>query len=145
MNAAQAFVAEAGVADRDVVKLVAVKAVPRLLLGPKPAPGETADPDETAAPDETGAPDETAAPGESGAAADPNAQAVRGGDAYIIDNVARCSVGFSVEGGFVSAGHCGQEGSTTTAEVGGEQVAQGEFQASSFPTDDFSFIAVNDT
>ncbi|GAA3225872.1 hypothetical protein GCM10020256_35850 [Streptomyces thermocoprophilus] len=40
-----------------------------------------------------------------------------GGDAYYIDDTFRCSVGFSVtkdtQQGFVSAGHCGQPGSTT--------------------------------
>jgi hypothetical protein len=69
---------------------------------------------------------------------------VRGGDAYFIDNVARCSVGFSVEGGFVSAGHCGQPGSTTTGPVGDEEVAQGTFEAATFPESDFSFVATND-
>jgi streptogrisin C len=66
---------------------------------------------------------------------------VRGADPYFIDNAARCSVGFSVVGGFVSAGHCGQVGSTTT---GFNQVAQGTFRASTFPgAGDFSFVEVN--
>jgi streptogrisin C len=65
---------------------------------------------------------------------------VRGGDAFFIDNVARCSIGFSVVGGFVSAGHCGQAGSTT---AGFNQQAQGTFKASSFPGNDFSFVQVN--
>jgi Alpha-lytic protease prodomain/Trypsin len=70
---------------------------------------------------------------------------IRGGDAYFIDNVARCSVGFSVvEGGFVSAGHCGQAGSTTTGLAGDEEVAQGTFEAATFPESDFSFVATND-
>jgi streptogrisin C len=68
---------------------------------------------------------------------------VRGGDPYFIDNAARCSVGFAVEGGFVSAGHCGQVGSTTTGPVGDEQVPQGTFEASTFPGSDFSFVATN--
>jgi streptogrisin C len=65
---------------------------------------------------------------------------VRGADPYFIDNAARCSVGFSVVGGFVSAGHCGQVGSTT---AGFNRAAQGTFAASSFPGDDFSFVEVN--
>jgi streptogrisin C len=69
---------------------------------------------------------------------------VRGGDPYFIDSAARCSVGFAVEGGFVSAGHCGEEGSTTTGPVGDEEVAQGTFQASTFPESDFSFVATNE-
>ena len=32
---------------------------------------------------------------------------IRGGDAYYINNAGRCSVGFAVQGGFVTAGHCG--------------------------------------
>lgn len=69
--------------------------------------------------------------------------AVRGGDPYFIDNAARCSVGFAVQGGFVSAGHCGQVGSTTTGPVGDEQVPQGTFEASTFPESDFSFVVTN--
>jgi streptogrisin C len=65
---------------------------------------------------------------------------VRGADAYYIDNKARCSIGFSVVGGFVSAGHCGQVGSTTT---GSNKAAQGTFKASSFPGNDYSFVQVN--
>ncbi|NUR91793.1 MAG: S1 family peptidase [Nonomuraea sp.] len=69
---------------------------------------------------------------------------VRGGDAYYINGNTRCSVGFSVtrggQGGFVSAGHCGTAGSSTT---GSNQVAQGTFQGSSFPGNDYSWVAVN--
>jgi streptogrisin C len=66
---------------------------------------------------------------------------VRGGDAYYIDQRERCSVGFSVTGGFVSAGHCGQPGSTTT---GYDQVSQGTFQGSQFPGNgDYSWVRVN--
>ncbi|MEV7908143.1 alpha-lytic protease prodomain-containing protein, partial [Streptomyces anulatus] len=40
---------------------------------------------------------------------------LRGGDAYYIGSGSRCSIGFSAtrggQGGFVSAGHCGQTGS----------------------------------
>ncbi|MEH0935134.1 S1 family peptidase [Micromonospora psammae] len=65
---------------------------------------------------------------------------VRGGDAYLINNAGRCSVGFSVVGGFVTAGHCGRVGDRTT---GANRVAQGTFRASSFPGDDWAFVEVN--
>jgi len=66
---------------------------------------------------------------------------VRGGDPYFIDNRARCSIGFAVTTGFVTAGHCGPVGSTTT---GFNQAPQGRFTASSFPGDnDFGVVAVN--
>jgi len=64
---------------------------------------------------------------------------VRGGDAYYIGG-GRCSVGFSVNGGFVTAGHCGRAGNATS---GYNQVAQGSFQASSFPGNDYAWVAVN--
>ncbi len=63
---------------------------------------------------------------------------VRGGDAYYMGG--RCSVGFSVNGGFVTAGHCGTPG---TATQGYNQVAQGTFQGSSFPGNDYAWVAVN--
>ncbi|MEH0840798.1 S1 family peptidase [Micromonospora sp. CPCC 205711] len=65
---------------------------------------------------------------------------VRGGDAFFINNAGRCSVGFAVVGGFVTAGHCGQPGDRTT---GANRVAQGTFKASSFPGDDWAFVEVN--
>jgi streptogrisin C len=69
---------------------------------------------------------------------------VRGGDPYFINNVSRCSVGFSIRqggaAGFVTAGHCGIPGATTTGPDGH---AQGTFQASSFPGNDFAWVAVN--
>ncbi|KAI1268030.1 peptidase alpha-lytic pro domain protein [Xylariaceae sp. FL1019] len=66
---------------------------------------------------------------------------VQGGDAYYIDNVARCSVGFSVTTGFVSAGHCGTAGSSATT-TDGESL--GTFEASVFPGDaDMSYISTN--
>jgi len=64
---------------------------------------------------------------------------VRGGDAFYIGG-GRCSIGFSVNGGYVTAGHCGTAG---TATSGYNQVAQGTFQASSFPGNDYSWVAVN--
>jgi streptogrisin C len=65
---------------------------------------------------------------------------VRGADPFFINSAARCSIGFSVVGGFVTAGHCGQVGATTT---GFNQEAQGTFTASSFPGDDWGVVEVN--
>ncbi|GAA3837722.1 alpha-lytic protease prodomain-containing protein [Streptomyces coacervatus] len=68
-----------------------------------------------------------------------------GGDAYYINNSARCSIGFSItksrQQGFVSAGHCGKPGDRTT---GYNKADQGTFQASTFPGRDMSWVAVND-
>ncbi|MBN1171527.1 MAG: S1 family peptidase [Micromonosporaceae bacterium] len=65
---------------------------------------------------------------------------VRGADAYYINSSARCSIGFAVQGGFVSAGHCGNAGNNT---AGSNKVSQGTFKSSSFPGNDYSFISVN--
>lgn len=64
---------------------------------------------------------------------------VRGGDAYFTPQF-RCSIGFSVVGGYTTAGHCGRAGTTTS---GFNRVAQGSFQASSFPGDDHAWVRVN--
>ncbi|PRY24567.1 S1 family peptidase [Pseudosporangium ferrugineum] len=51
---------------------------------------------------------------------------------------ARCSIGFAVEGGFVTAGHCGAEG-TPTIDLEGD--AQGEVADSVFPGNaDLGFV-----
>ncbi|NLU78550.1 S1 family peptidase [Micromonospora sp. HNM0581] len=63
---------------------------------------------------------------------------VRGGDAYYMGG--RCSVGFSVTGGFVTAGHCGRTG---TATQGYNQVSQGTFRGSSFPGNDYGWVQTN--
>ncbi|MEV0581952.1 carbohydrate-binding protein [Nonomuraea sp. NPDC050310] len=70
---------------------------------------------------------------------------VRGGDAYYINGSTRCSVGFGVtragsQGGFVTAGHCGTTGASTT---GSNRVAQGTFRGSSFPGNDYAWVEVN--
>jgi streptogrisin C len=69
---------------------------------------------------------------------------IRGGDAYYINNSSRCSVGFSItrgsQNGFVTAGHCGDTGASTT---GYNQVAQGTFQGSVFPGSDMAWVATN--
>ncbi|MFJ7244745.1 S1 family peptidase [Kitasatospora sp. NPDC098652] len=67
---------------------------------------------------------------------------LHGGDAYYIDNAARCSIGFPVtqngQPGFVSAGHCGQPGSNATASDGS---SIDTFQGSTFPGNDYSWVA----
>ncbi|MFF3333999.1 alpha-lytic protease prodomain-containing protein [Streptomyces sp. NPDC002888] len=67
-----------------------------------------------------------------------------GGDAYYIDGIARCSVGFSVtkdlQQGFASAGHCGRAGARTT---GFDMADQGTVQASTFPGKDMAWVAAN--
>jgi streptogrisin C len=63
---------------------------------------------------------------------------VRGGDAYYINRAARCSIGFAVTTGFVSAGHCGTSGSSATTSSG---AALGTFSGSVFPgSADMSYI-----
>ncbi|MCF4119564.1 S1 family peptidase [Antribacter sp. KLBMP9083] len=57
---------------------------------------------------------------------------VIGGNAYYIGG-SRCSVGFSATGGFVTAGHCGDVGNTTTSPTG-------TFQVSSFPGNDYAYV-----
>jgi streptogrisin C len=60
---------------------------------------------------------------------------VIGGNAYYIGSGTRCSVGFSVNGGFVTAGHCGTTGATTTQP-------SGSFRGSSFPGNDYAWVQV---
>ncbi|WP_149181671.1 carbohydrate-binding protein [Streptomyces sp. TRM49041] len=68
---------------------------------------------------------------------------IRGGDAYHMGG-GRCSIGFAVtrgtQHGFATAGHCGPAGAATS---GYNQVAQGTFQASSFPGSDMAWVATN--
>lgn len=61
-----------------------------------------------------------------------------GGDPYYTGNV-RCSIGFSVYGGFVTAGHCAQAGA---AVRGWDGSAIGNFQGSTFPGDDYAWVNV---
>lgn len=60
---------------------------------------------------------------------------VIGGNAYYIGGSSRCSVGFAVTGGFVTAGHCGRTGATTTSP-------SGTFAGSSFPGNDYAWVRV---
>ncbi|MFB6783792.1 S1 family peptidase [Streptomyces sp. NPDC056352] len=61
-----------------------------------------------------------------------------GGDPYYTGNV-RCSIGFSVYGGFVTAGHCGRPGAGVS---GWDGSYIGNFQGSSFPGDDYAWVSV---
>ncbi|MGI5400967.1 S1 family peptidase [Streptomyces sp. CA-135486] len=61
-----------------------------------------------------------------------------GGDPYYTGNV-RCSIGFSVYGGFVTAGHCGRPGA---AVRGWDGSTIGSFQGSSFPDNDYAWVSV---
>ncbi|MCS0605374.1 S1 family peptidase [Streptomyces sp. LP11] len=61
-----------------------------------------------------------------------------GGDPYYTGNV-RCSIGFSVYGGFVTAGHCGQPGAGVS---GWDGSYIGTFQGSSFPDNDYAWVSV---
>lgn len=61
-----------------------------------------------------------------------------GGDPYYTGNV-RCSIGFSVHGGFVTAGHCGGAGAAVRGWDGSHI---GTFQGSSFPDNDYAWVSV---
>ncbi|MFE7211055.1 S1 family peptidase [Streptomyces sp. NPDC057611] len=61
-----------------------------------------------------------------------------GGDPYYTGNV-RCSIGFSVYGGFVTAGHCGRPGAGVS---GWDGSYIGTFQGSSFPDNDYAWVSV---
>ncbi|GGS26546.1 S1 family peptidase [Actinokineospora fastidiosa] len=67
---------------------------------------------------------------------------VIGGDAYYINESGRCSVGFAVEGGFVTAGHCGEPGATIT---GVDKTEMGVVEDSSFPDNDYAWVSVVDS
>ena len=67
---------------------------------------------------------------------------IQGGNAYYIGGRARCSIGFTVTTGFVSAGHCGTTGSTASSTASGAAI--GTFSGSVFPgSADMSYIRTN--
>ncbi len=66
----------------------------------------------------------------------PYAAGTVGGDPYYTGNV-RCSIGFSVHGGYVTAGHCGGNGQ---AVYGWDRSFQGNFAGSSFPGNDYAWV-----
>ncbi|GLY47750.1 alpha-lytic protease prodomain-containing protein [Lentzea sp. NBRC 102530] len=61
---------------------------------------------------------------------------VIGGNAYGVPGGGRCSIGFAVEGGFVTAGHCGSTGGRTSNPGG-------TIQGSSFPGNDYAWVRVD--
>lgn len=65
---------------------------------------------------------------------------LRGGDAIYMSGGGRCSLGFSVSGGYVTAGHCGTTG---TSVSGSNRVAAGSFAGSVFPGSDMAWVRTN--
>jgi hypothetical protein len=63
---------------------------------------------------------------------------VRGGDTYYINRSGRCSVGFTVTTGFITAGHCGSVGDSVSATITGP--FYGTFAGSSYPDNDFAWV-----
>jgi streptogrisin C len=70
---------------------------------------------------------------------EPFAAGTVGGDPFYINGNTRCSIGFSVEGGFVTAGHCGGVGASV---AGWDGSAMGNFAGSSFPGNDYAFVRI---
>ncbi|MEV8374973.1 S1 family peptidase [Kribbella sp. NPDC056861] len=68
--------------------------------------------------------------------AGPAAAGVVGGDQIRIGN-AGCSIGFSVQGGFVTAGHCTRPGGQV---VGWDGSAMGVVRGSSYPGNDYGWV-----
>jgi streptogrisin C len=64
---------------------------------------------------------------------------VRGGDPCSVGST-RCTVGFSVQGGFVTAGHCAIAGATVTGYNG---VVMGTVAGSSYPGRDYAWVRTN--
>jgi streptogrisin C len=64
-----------------------------------------------------------------------------GGEKTLVSAGGYCSIGFAVEGGFVTAGHCGNKDDTTTGVDGS---AQGTFKDRVFPGSDMALVETND-
>ncbi|KEY74471.1 hypothetical protein S7711_04507 [Stachybotrys chartarum IBT 7711] len=63
---------------------------------------------------------------------------IQGGNAYLINRSSRCSIGFSVTTGFVTAGHCGAVGATASTTAG---ETLGSFAGRVFPgSADMAFV-----
>jgi streptogrisin C len=127
-SAKRALDAEATRADRDLpgwyVDVAANKVVVQAL------PGDTEHAEELA--EDAGIPDEAVKVVVTRSAPKLLADVI-GAEPYFVDlggGQARCSIGFAVEGGFVTAGHCGAEGTQTTDR---ENLDQGVVVASVFP------------
>ncbi len=65
---------------------------------------------------------------------------VRGGDEIILGGNILCSMGFAVDKGYVTAGHCGGVGTQTS---GSNWVASGTVRGSQFPTHDWAWVELN--
>ncbi|GGK42237.1 serine protease [Pilimelia terevasa] len=68
------------------------------------------------------------------------AAAPRGGEGFR-GPAGRCSIGFAVEGGFVTAGHCGRPGQPTRT---GADRPLGVFASADFPRTDYAFVRTDD-
>jgi streptogrisin C len=138
-QAKRALDAEATRADRDLpgwyVDVAANQVVVQAL------PGDTEHAEELA--EDAGIPADAVRVVTTKSAPKPLADVV-GAEAYFINlggGQARCSIGFAVEGGFVTAGHCGEEGTPTTDR---QNLDQGEVVASVFPgTADMGVVQTN--
>jgi len=67
----------------------------------------------------------------------------RGGDEFrrnVSGGYILCSIGFAVDGGFVTAGHCGANGQNVQGFNGGEM---GTYRGSSFPGNDYAWVQTN--
>ncbi len=70
---------------------------------------------------------------------------IRGGDEFQhrtplgggVVSITFCSIGFAVQGGFVTAGHCGTTGQSVTDTNG---TALGTYQGSTFPSHDYAWV-----
>jgi streptogrisin C len=138
-SAKRALDSTATKADRDLpgwyVDVAANKVVVQAL------PGDTDDALELA--EDAGIPADAVKVVVTKAAPKPLADVI-GAEPYFIDlggEQARCSIGFAVEGGFVTAGHCGAEGTETLDR---ENLDQGVVVASVFPgTADMGVVETN--
>src|SRR5262249_47190431 len=66
---------------------------------------------------------------------------IKGGDSYIIGGSARCSVGLSVNGGFVTAGHCNKL--TGGGALTRNGVSLGTWGGATFPGRDYAWVRTN--
>ena len=67
----------------------------------------------------------------------------RGGDEFrrnVSGGYVLCSIGFAVDGGFVTAGHCGANGQNVQGFNGAEL---GTYRGSSFPGNDYAWVQTN--
>ncbi|GAA1755349.1 S1 family peptidase [Streptomonospora arabica] len=62
-----------------------------------------------------------------------------GGNAFYINGTSRCSIGFAVTTGFVTAGHCGSPGDSVSGAGGGS----GSFSGSVFPGRDMGYVTTS--